>query len=91
MVASSIALFTGNNENSLSLFIEKIGQFHNQEDVINGDFEFGQYKYFYYAGMVILAVGGIYYQHVSKSKSQEEIENSNVDDSYFNATIVVKK
>jgi hypothetical protein len=64
MVASAIALFSG--------------QFHN-EDVMNGDFEFGQYKYFYYAGMVILAGCGIYYQHVSKSKNQEEIENNNAN------------
>jgi hypothetical protein len=64
MVASAIALFAG--------------QFHN-EDVMNGDFEFGQYKYFYYAGMVILAGCGIYYQHVSKSKNQEEIENNNAN------------
>jgi len=46
---------------------------------MNGDFEFGQYKYFYYAGMVILAGCGIYYQHVSTAKNQEEIENNNAN------------
>jgi len=59
LVAVAIALFTG--------------QFHN-EDIMGNDFEFGQYRYFYLAGIIILSGCGIYYQHVSKAKNQEEIE-----------------